>query len=134
MKNKDFKEIRMKPEELKYAKSHEWIKIGEEAIVGVSDFAQHEMGDVVFVELPKVGQTVEKNKQCAVVESVKSAFDINAPVSGVITEVNSAVESDPALLNQSPLENGWLFKMKPANPADEADLMSWEQYQVFIKQ
>lgn len=124
----------MTPEELKYAKSHEWIKLGDEAVVGVSDFAQHEMGDVVFVELPKVGQKVEKEKQCAVVESVKSAFDILAPVSGTITEVNSAVEADPALLNQSPLEDGWLFKLKSENPADAETLLTWEQYQVFIKQ
>lgn len=124
----------MKPEELKYAKSHEWIKLGDEAVVGVSDYAQHEMGDVVFVELPKVGQKVEKEKQCAVVESVKSAFDILSPVSGTITAVNEAVAADPAILNQSPLEEGWLFKLKPENPADAENLLTWEQYQVFIKQ
>ncbi|MBP5286731.1 MAG: glycine cleavage system protein GcvH [Elusimicrobiales bacterium] len=124
----------MKPEELKYAKSHEWIKLGDEAVVGVSDYAQHEMGDVVFVELPKVGQKVEKEKQCAVVESVKSAFDILSPVSGTITAVNEAVAADPAILNQSPLDEGWLFKLKPENPADAETLLTWEQYQVFIKQ
>ena len=124
----------MKPEELKYAKSQEWIKLGDEAVVGVSDYAQHEMGDVVFVELPKVGQKVEKEKQCAVVESVKSAFDILSPVSGTITAVNEAVAADPAILNQSPLDEGWLFKLKPENPADAETLLTWEQYQVFIKQ
>ena len=124
----------MKPEELKYAKSHEWIKLGDEAVVGVSDYVQHEMGDVVFVELPKVGQKVEKEKQCAVVESVKSAFDILSPVSGTITAVNEAVAADPAILNQSPLDEGWLFKLKPENPADAETLLTWEQYQVFIKQ
>lgn len=124
----------MKSEELKYAKSHEWIKLGDEAVVGVSDYAQHEMGDVVFVELPKVGQKVEKEKQCAVVESVKSAFDILSPVSGTITAVNEAVAADPAILNQSPLDEGWLFKLKPENPADAETLLTWEQYQVFIKQ
>ena len=124
----------MKPEELKQAKSHEWIKLGDEAVVGVSDYAQHEMGDVVFVELPKVGQKVEKEKQCAVVESVKSAFDILSPVSGTITAVNEAVAADPAILNQSPLDEGWLFKLKPENPADAETLLTWEQYQVFIKQ
>ena len=123
-----------KPEEVKYTKTHEWIHPGAEATVGISDHAQHEMGDVVFVELPKVGQKLEKEKPCAVVESVKSAFDIYAPVSGEVTAVNDAVTGDPALLNQSPLENGWLFKMKPASPAEADPLMDWNAYQEFIKQ
>ena len=123
-----------KSEEAKYCKTHEWVHLGAEATVGISDHAQHEMGDVVFVELPKVGQKLEKEKPCAVVESVKSAFDIYAPISGEVTAVNDAVAGDPALLNQSPLENGWLFKMKPANPAEADALMNWTAYQEFIKQ
>jgi len=123
-----------KPEELKYTKTHEYLHPGAEAIVGISAHAQHEMGDVVFVELPKVGQKLEKEKPCAVVESVKSAFDIYAPVSGEVTAVNAAVTGEPALLNQSPLENGWLFKMKPSNPAEAETLMDWTAYQDFVKQ
>ena len=123
-----------KPEEARYTKTHEWFHPGAEASVGISDHAQHEMGDVVFVELPKVGQKLEKEKPCAVVESVKSAFDIYSPVSGEVTAVNKAVTGDPALLNQSPLENGWLFKLKPSNPAESATLMDWTAYQDFIKQ
>jgi len=123
-----------KPEELKYTKTHEYVHPGAEATVGISDHAQHEMGDVVFVELPKVGQKLEKEKPCAVVESVKSAFDIYAPVSGEVTAVNEAVTGEPALLNQSPLEKGWLFKMKLANPADAQALMDWNAYQEFVKQ
>ena len=123
-----------KPEELKYTKTHEYLHPGAEAIVGISAHAQHEMGDVVFVELPKVGQKLEKEKPCAVVESVKSAFDIYAPVSGEVTAVNAAVTGEPALLNQSPLENGWLFKMKPSNPAEAETLMDWPAYQDFVKQ
>lgn len=123
-----------KPEEARYTKTHEWIAPGAEAAVGISDHAQHEMGDVVFVELPKVGQKLEKEKPCAVVESVKSAFDIYAPVSGEVVAVNEAVVSEPALLNQSPLENGWLYKMKPSNPADAQALMDWNAYQEFVKQ
>ena len=123
-----------KPEEARYTKTHEWIHLGPEAAVGISDHAQHEMGDVVFVELPKVGQKLEKEKPCAVVESVKSAFDIYAPVSGEVTAVNDAVTGEPALLNQSPLENGWLFKMKPSNPAEGETLMDWTAYQDFVKQ
>ena len=123
----------MKQEELKYTKTHEWIKIdGNAAIVGVSDHAQHDMGDIVFVDLPKKGNKVEKGKQACVVESVKSAFDIYAPVSGEIIEVNSKLSDDPAIVNQSPLENGWLFKMKISNP-DISDLMDWSTYQEFIK-
>jgi len=123
----------MKAEELKYTKTHEWIKIdGNTAIVGVSEHAQHEMGDIVFVDLPKVGNKVEKGKQACVVESVKSAFDIYAPVSGEIIEVNTKLSDDPAIVNQSPLENGWLFKMKVSNP-DTSDLMDWITYQEFIK-
>ncbi|GAB4032033.1 MAG: glycine cleavage system protein GcvH [Elusimicrobiota bacterium] len=123
----------MKPEELKYTKTHEWIKIeGENATVGISDHAQHEMGDIVFVDLPKIGTRVEKGKQACVVESVKSAFDIYAPVNGEITEANTKLSDEPALLNQSPLENGWLFKMKVSNP-DQSDLMDWNTYQEFIK-
>jgi glycine cleavage system H protein len=123
-----------KPEELKYTKTHEYVHPGAEATVGISDHAQHEMGDVVFVELPKVGQKLEKEKPCAVVESVKSAFDIYAPLSGEVTAVNEAVTGEPALLNQSPLENGWLFKIKPSNPADTDGLMDWNAYQEFVKQ
>lgn len=123
-----------KPEELKYTKTHEYVHPGAEATVGISDHAQHEMGDVVFVELPKVGQKLEKEKPCAVVESVKSAFDIYAPVSGEVTAVNGAVTGEPALLNQSPLEKGWLFKMKPSNPAEAEALMGWDAYQEFVKQ
>ena len=123
-----------KPEELKYTKTHEYVHPGAEAVVGISDHAQHEMGDVVFVELPKGGQKREKEKPCAVVESVKSAFDIYAPVSGEVTAVNDAVVGEPALLNQSPLEKGWLFKLKPSNPAEAETLMNWAAYQEFVKQ
>jgi glycine cleavage system H protein len=122
------------PEEVKYTKTHEWISPGPEASVGISAHAQHEMGDVVFVELPKVGQKLEKEKPCAVVESVKSAFDIYSPVSGEVTAVNEAVTGEPALLNQSPLDNGWMFKIKPSNPAEAETLMAWPAYQEFVKQ
>ena len=124
-----------KPEEARYTKTHEWIALeGDQALVGVSDHAQHEMGDVVFVELPKMSQKLEKDKPCTVVESVKSAFDIYAPLAGEVSAVNTAVTGDPAIINQSPLEKGWLFKMKVANPEDFKTLMDWNTYQEFIKQ
>ena len=123
------------PEEARYTKTHEWIALeGDQALVGVSDHAQHEMGDVVFVELPKISQKLEKDKPCTVVESVKSAFDIYAPVSGEVSAVNTAVTEDPAIINQSPLEKGWLFKLKFANQEDFKTLMDWNTYQEFIKQ
>ncbi|HAH31905.1 MAG TPA: glycine cleavage system protein GcvH [Elusimicrobia bacterium] len=124
-----------KPEEARYTKTHEWIAFeGAEAIVGVSDHAQHEMGDVVFVELPKMSQKLEKDKPCTVVESVKSAFDIYAPVTGEVSALNTVVTGEPAIINQSPLEKGWLFKMKVNNPDDLKTLMDWAAYQEFIKQ
>ena len=124
-----------KQEEARYTKTHEWIALeGDQALVGVSDHSQHEMGDVVFVELPKMNQKLEKDKPCTVVESVKSAFDIYAPVAGKVSAVNTAVTGDPAIINQSPLEKGWLFKMKIADPEDFKSLMDWNAYQEFIKQ
>ena len=124
-----------KPEEARYTKTHEWIALeGDQALVGVSDHAQHEMGDVVFVELPKMSQKLEKDKPCTVVESVKSAFDIYAPVAGEVSAVNTTVTDDPAIINQSPLEKGWLFKMKVSNPDDFKSLMDLNTYQEFIKQ
>jgi len=124
-----------KPEEVKYTKTHEWLHVqGPEATVGLSDHAQHEMGDIVFVELPKADQAVEKEKPCAIVESVKSAFDIHAPVSGRISALNEGVAKEPVLVNQSPLDKAWLFKIKLSNPAQVKDLMDWTAYQEFIKQ
>src|SRR5690242_17153348 len=95
------------PSDLKYAKSHEWVRVsGAEAMVGITDHAQHELTDVVFVELPKPGKTVKAGEACAVVESVKTASDIYAPVSGEIKEVNNAVVDDPALVNREPYGAG----------------------------
>ncbi len=124
-----------KPEEVKYSKTHEWISVqGAEATVGLSAHAQHEMGDIVFVELPKPARDVEKEKPCAVVESVKAAFDIYAPVSGKITALNEEVSKDPALINQSPMEKAWLFKIQMSDPGQLSGLMDWSAYQEFVKQ
>lgn len=124
-----------KPEEVKYTKTHEWVFLqGAEATVGLSDHAQHEMGDIVFVELPKPAQNVEKEKPCAVVESVKSAFDIYAPVSGQISALNEEAAKDPALINQSPMDRAWLFKIKLSDSDQLKDLMDWSAYQEFVKQ
>src|SRR6478735_2563623 len=107
------------PSDLKYAQSHEWVRVaGDTATVGITDHAQHELTDVVFVELPEMGRKVKAGEACAVVESVKTASDIYAPVSGEVIEVNQPVVDDPALVNREPFAKGWFFKVKLAN-ADE---------------
>lgn len=123
-----------KPSDCRFMKSHEWVALeGGTAIVGVSDHAQHEITDVVFVEPPKVGRKVKQGEAVAVVESVKAAFDIYAPVSGEVAAVNEAVVKDPALVNRDPHGEGWLFKIKPSNPAEAQSLMDWAGYQEFVK-
>jgi glycine cleavage system H protein len=101
------------PLNLQYLKSHEWVKVEDDiATVGITDFAQDQLGDVVYVELPKVGKIVSSGETIAVVESVKTASDIYSPVSGEVLEVNSALENSPELINESAYENGWLFKVR----------------------
>ena len=117
------------PSDLKYAKSHEWVRVaGDSATVGITDHAQHELTDVVFVELPDVGKTVKAGEACAVVESVKTASDIYSPVSGEVTEVNKAVSENPALVNTEPYSGGWLYRIKLSNSGELAALLSPEQY------
>lgn len=121
------------PSELKYTKSHEWVRLeGDVAVVGITDFAQDALGDVVFVELPQVGKVAEAGAAIAVVESVKTASDIYAPVAGEIIEVNNALGGKPELLNESPYGEGWLFKMK-VNPADVEGLLSARDYQAIAE-
>lgn len=123
-----------KPEQCKYTKTHEWVFVeGGEAVVGISDHAQHEISDIVFVELPKPGAKVAQGKACAVVESVKAASDFFAPVSGEVTAGNDALVAEPSLANQSPHEKGWFFKLKVSNPAELSGLMDWNAYQEFLK-
>ncbi len=118
------------PADLKYTKSHEWVRVsGDTGTVGITDQAQHELTDIVFVELPAVGRQVKAGEACAVVESVKTASDIYSPVSGQITEVNPAVVENPALVNTDPHAGGWLYKIKLSNPAELAALLTPESYQ-----
>jgi len=117
------------PSDLKYAKSHEWVRThSDTATVGISDHAQHELTDIVFVELPAVGRKVKAGEACAVVESVKTASDIYSPVSGEIIETNKAVVTDPSLVNKEPHAGGWFFKIKLSNPAELNALLSPEDY------
>jgi glycine cleavage system H protein len=117
------------PSDLKYAKSHEWARVAETiATVGITDHAQHELTDIVFVELPDVGRNVKAGDACAVVESVKTASDIYSPVSGEIIEVNKAVVDDPALVNSDPYGAGWLYKIKLSAPAELESLLNAQAY------
>ena len=121
------------PTDLKYTKSHEWVRInGDTAVVGITDHAQHELTDIVFVELPDVGRKVKAGEACAVVESVKTASDIYSPVSGEILEVNRLVVDDPALVNSEPHDSGWFYKIKLSHPTELNALLSPEKYKAQI--
>ena len=119
--------------DLRYSKEHEWVRFdGEIATVGISDFAQEQLGDVVFVELPAVGAAVVRNEEAAVVESVKAASEVYAPVSGEVVEVNGALEGDPALVNRSPVDEGWFMKIRASNPSEVEELMEEAAYSAFV--
>ena len=118
------------PSDLRYAKSHEWLKPAGDgtALVGITDYAQNSLGDITFVQLPKVGTVLRAGDSFGVVESVKAASDVYAPVAGTVLEVNGALEGNPEKLNQSPYGDGWLLKLRLANPADAGSLLSPEDY------
>jgi glycine cleavage system H protein len=117
------------PADLKFAPSHEWVRLnGDTATVGISDHAQHELTDVVFVELPVVGRKVKAGEACAVVESVKTASDIYSPVSGEVVEANKAIVDNPALVNTDPYGAGWFYKIKISQPAELNALLTPADY------
>ncbi len=117
------------PNDLYYAKTHEWLRIDDNtATVGITDFAQNQLSDITFVELPDVGREVEAGDEVAVVESVKAASDIYAPVAGTIVEVNANLEDSPDMINASPYDAGWLFKIEVRKEEDVDNLMSAEEY------
>ena len=118
------------PSDLKYASTHEWVKIeGDLVVTGISDHAQDALGDLVYVEMPEVGQQVTAGEQAGVVESVKTASDIHAPISGVVVEVNTALEDDPDFVNDAPYGKGWIYKIKPNNIDDVNALLSSADYE-----
>ncbi|MDK6140801.1 glycine cleavage system protein GcvH [Acinetobacter baumannii] len=118
------------PSELKYARTHEWVKIeGDLVITGITDHAQDELGDLVYVETPEVGSQVTAGEQAGVVESVKTASDIHAPVSGTVVEVNTDLEDDPDFVNEDPYGKGWIYKIKPDNIADIEKLLTNAEYE-----
>ena len=117
----------------RYTKDHEYILVeGDTGTVGISDYAQGQLGDVVFVELPAIGKTLSQGDDAAVVESVKAASEVFAPVSGTVTAVNPDLEANPALVNEDPAGKGWFMKLKLSNPAELDELMSEEAYAEFV--
>ena len=119
--------------DLKYSKEHEWVRLdGDVATVGISEFAQEQLGDVVFVELPDVGKVVEQNGDAAVVESVKAASEVYAPVSGEVVDVNAALEDDPELVNRAPTGVGWFMKIRISDPSQLDGMMDDATYMDFV--
>ncbi|MCM8812180.1 MAG: glycine cleavage system protein GcvH [Candidatus Omnitrophica bacterium] len=120
--------------QLKFTKTHEWVRLeGSKAVVGITEHAQGEISDVVFVELPKKGKQVKQAEEAAVVESVKAAFSIYAPVSGTVAKVNESLVADPGAINRSPYEEGWIFSLEPAHVQEAETLMTKEQYDAWVK-
>lgn len=121
------------PDNLKYTKEHEWVRLeGDVAVVGITDFAQGELGDIVFVEVETVDETLDADEVFGTVEAVKTVSDLFLPVAGEIVEFNEAVEDDPALVNNDPYGEGWLIKVKVSNPSDVDGLLDGEAYKAVI--
>ena len=119
---------------VKYSKDHEWISVeGDVGTVGISQYAQEQLGDVVFVDVPQAGRKIAKGESVAVVESVKAASDIYAPASGEVTEANAALADSPGDVNADPMSKGWFFKLKLSNPAELDELMDQAAYDAFVK-
>jgi glycine cleavage system H protein len=119
---------------LKYSKDHEWVRVdGATAVVGISDYAQTQLGDVVYVEVPEVGRKLEQGKEAAVVESVKAASEVYAPISGEVTAVNADLAGEPGRVNADPMGEGWFFKMTVAKPKELEALMDEAQYKAYVE-
>ena len=119
---------------MKYTEEHEWLKLENDVVtVGITEHASEQLGDLVFVELPSDGLEISKDQEIVVIESVKAASDILAPLDGIITEVNNLIVEDPSIVSSDPTGKGWFFKMKLKNPSDLDALMDWEQYEKLIQ-
>jgi glycine cleavage system H protein len=120
---------------LRYTRDHEWVRVdGDLAVVGITDYAQSQLGDVVYVELPEIGRRVEQGKEAAVVESVKAASEVYAPVSGEVVEINEALAADPARVNADPIGEGWFIKLRLDDPKQLDSLMDEEAYKRFVEE
>jgi glycine cleavage system H protein len=123
------------PKDLRYSKEHEWVKVdGETATIGITDYAQNSLTDIVFIELPKIGKQVAQFANLGVVESVKSVSDIFSPVSGEVIAVNNEIENNPELINKDPYGKGWMAKVKMKDKGDLNKLMTAEQYEKFVSE
>ena len=123
------------PESLLYTKEHEWVKVeANEATVGITDYAQKELGDIVYVELPDVNEELEQSKRFGVVESVKTVSDLLSPLNGKVIEVNTSLEAEPELVNASPFENGWMLKLEIKNKEEIKTLLSSADYKKFVEE
>ena len=121
------------PDNVRYTKDHEWIRLeGDEAVIGITDFAQHELGDIVYVEIETVGQEMNAGDVFGTVEAVKTVSDLYLPVNGTILEVNPNLNNNPELVNSDPYGEGWMVRMRLANPADVEELMSADAYQQLV--
>ena len=120
--------------ELKYSEDHEWLILNDDGIatIGISDYAQQKLGDVVYIELPETGKQFSKDEESAVIESVKAASDIKSPISGTVVEINETLTDQPEIVNADPIGDGWFMKLKPENPGEIEELMDEEAYQTFI--
>lgn len=118
----------------KFTESHEWVRLENDnvAVIGITDYAKEQLGDVVYVELPELQQEIKQREEVSIVESVKAASDIKSPVSGTVTEINEALSNDPSLANQHPMTDGWFYKVRLSNPAELDDLLSEDDYQSLL--
>jgi len=122
------------PDDVRYAEDHEWIRYeGDKVRIGISDYAQNQLGDIVFVELPQSGDTFEKGEEFGTVESVKAVSELYMPIGGEIISVNAALEESPDLLNQSPYNDGWMIEVKPSDSAELEDLINRDAYLKMLK-
>jgi glycine cleavage system H protein len=120
--------------DLKFTQDHEWVRVeGDVCVVGISDHAQEQLGDIVFIELPDVGKTLSKGEEAAVVESVKAASELYAPVSGEVVEANESLGDDPAQVNGDPMGQGWFFKLRLSNPAELDGMMDEAAYRAYLE-
>ena len=118
----------------KYTTDHEWARVeGDAVVIGISNYAQHQLGDVVYVELPEIGQTLEQGEEASVIESVKAAGEVKSPISGEVSEVNETLDDAPEQVNEDPEGDGWIFKLKPSDSSELEGLMNDDAYQALIE-
>ncbi len=125
----------MNPDDRRYTQEHEWVRIeGDLATIGITHHAQHQLGDVVYVDLPEVGATLNQHQPFGSIDSVKTASDLFSPISGEVVEVNSAVTDDPAVVNADPFGQGWMLRVRPSDPAEADALMTADQYGLYTQE